>query len=186
MLEQEEESDSEGDEPDRDVDVERPAPGEVLDEEPAEDGTGGWAKDGGEHEDAADGDALLGWESAVEHGHADGCEQAATSPLQHPEGDQLLKAASLSAEGRRADEEGKCDEEDAFGAEAIAQPTRRRDEDRQADEIGDNNRLGHHGRDVKLASQCDEGYIDDRRVERVHEHRGDIDGSDDVTLVSPA
>src|SRR3954471_5317436 len=133
MLQQEEESDGEGNEPDRDVDVERPAPGEVLDEEPAEDGTGGWAKDGGKHENAADGDALLRWEGAVEHGHADGCEQSAASPLQHPEGDQLLESASLSTEGRGADKEGKCDKEDAFGAEAIAQPTRGRDENRQAD-----------------------------------------------------
>src|SRR5215212_5123797 len=102
------------------------------------------------------------------------------------EGDELLQGASLSAEGRGADKEGKCDEEDAFGAEAIAQPTRSRDEDSQADEIGDNDRLCHHGRDVELASQRDEGYINDRRVERVHQHGGDIDSSDDVPLVSQA
>src|SRR5215212_5154541 len=94
------------------------------------------------------------------------------------EGDELLQGASLSAEGRGADKEGECDEEDAFGAEAIAQPTRSRDEDSEAYEIGDNDSLGHHGRDIELASQRDERHIDNRRVKRVHEHGGDIDGSD--------
>ncbi len=81
MFAQEEDPDGEGNEPNRDVDVERPAPGEALDQEPTEDGTGCWTKDRGEHEDAPDGDALLWWESTVEHGHPDWGEQPATGPL---------------------------------------------------------------------------------------------------------
>jgi hypothetical protein len=87
MLAQEEEPDGEGDEPDGDVDVERPPPGETLDQEPAEDGSGGRTKDRGEHQDAPNRDALLRWEGPVEHGHADGGEQPAAGPLEHPEGD---------------------------------------------------------------------------------------------------
>jgi hypothetical protein len=92
----------------------------------------------------------LRWEGAVEQSHADRCERPAASPLQHPEGNQLLQAASLSAEGRGADQEGQRGEEDTLGAEAVAQPITSRDEDRQPDEISANNRLGHPGRDMEL------------------------------------
>src|SRR5688572_29375584 len=86
MLAQEEDPNGEGDEPNGDVDVERPAPGEALDQEPTEDRTGSWTENRGEHQDAPDGDALLRREGAVEHGHADWGEQPTASPLQHPEG----------------------------------------------------------------------------------------------------
>jgi hypothetical protein len=39
---------------------------------------------------------------------------------------------------------------------------------------------------MKLASERDEGHVDDRRIERVHEHCGDIDGGDDVALINTA
>ena len=172
-----------GDQPDGNVDVEGPAPGQTLDQQPTEDGTGGRPENRGEHEDATDCDALPGREGAVEHRHADGREHPAAGALQHPKCHQLLQALCLPAERRGGDEEGEGGEEDPFRAEAIAQPAGRGDEDGQADEIADDHRLRGDGGHVELAAERRQRHVDDRRVEGVHQHRGDVDRRHDVALI---
>ncbi len=141
MLTQEEEAERQRGKADGDIDVEGPAPREPLDQEAAQDRPRGGAEDEREHEDARYPHSLLRREGAVEHGHPDGSEQPTACPLEDPKGDQLVQTLGEAAECGGPGEDRERDEEDALGAEPVAQPAGGGDEGSQADEVADHYRL---------------------------------------------
>ena len=81
----------------------------------------------------------------------------------------MFWATPQSAEPTREDDDGG--QEDPLAAEAVSQPSRRRDEDGQAHQIGDHDAVDGGGGDVEVAADGGERDVHDRDVHDVHEHR---------------
>ncbi len=110
------------DDPDRDVDVEDPAPARVVDDQPAE----RRAEDRRQHrrdgDDAHHTPHPLGPGRGREHQLADRQEHAAAEPLQDPEADQLGRRGREAAEHRAGREEDEREDVDVLGAETARSP----------------------------------------------------------------
>ena len=94
-------------------------------------------------------------------------------------GHVLRQPAQDGAQGE--DDDGA--EQHSLAAEAVPQPSRRGDEDRQADQVGDDDAV-HGGRgDVEVAADGRQCHVDDRDVHDVHEHRRHEHGAHGDLLV---
>ena len=126
---------------------------------------------GGHGEDAGGADTLGRREDPVEHRHADRRHHAAAGALDHPEHDELGHVLRQAAEHRSESEDDDGDEKHPLAAEAVAEPARRGDEDRQAHQIGDDDAVHRGWRNVEVTADRGQGHVDDRDVHDVHEHR---------------
>ena len=100
----------------RDVHVENPAPGEPMDDRPAEDRTGQAGKPPDRAEDPLDPGSLVHVEEVAHDGHGDGLDGAGTQPLDRPEEDERVHAAGVTAEEGAAQEKGDSDEHHRLAA----------------------------------------------------------------------
>ncbi len=151
--------DDERDDADRQVDVEHPAPAEVLGEEPAEEG----AQHARDAEDGAEEalvlSALARGDQVADDRHRQHHEAAAAQPLERPEADELRHVLGDPAEGRADQEDHDRGLEELLAAVLVAELAPERGRGRGGQQIG-----GHHPRQVVEPAQL----ADDRR-----ERRGD-------------
>ena len=121
----------------------------------------------------------------VEHRHADRREHAATRPLEHAKEHQLEHRLRQAAERRREGEQRDREHERSLGAEAIADPARRRDPHRQAHQVADDDPVGCGCADGEAARDRGQRDVDDGHVHDRHEHRDDVDRPDDLLGAQP-
>ena len=119
-------------------------------------------------------------ERPVQHRHPDRGQHAAADSLQHSEGDQLEDRLGEAAEDRCGGEQGDRGQEGALGAGTVADPARRRDPDRQADEVADHHAVGRRRADTEAPRHRGKRDVDDRRIHDRHEHGDDIDRAHDL------
>ncbi len=104
--------DDEGQDADGDVDVEDPAPRQMVDEE----APGQRSADAGEGEDPAEvalvATAFAGAHDVADDGHGQGHESAAAESLDGPEGDELVHVPGQARQGRADQEDDDGDLED--------------------------------------------------------------------------
>ncbi len=134
VLPQEQETKDKGEDPDGEVRVEDPAPRQLGDEDAAQHRTERRGQGGGDDQDAGCPDPLLGGKGAVQHRHADRGEHSAAHTLEDAVDDELGQVVGLPAQHGGRGEDGDGRQQDALRAEAVAQPPRCRNEDRQAHE----------------------------------------------------
>ncbi len=160
-----------GQDAERQVDEEHPAPRIILGQPAAE----GRAHDRPEHHAHAPDRhrrAAPGRRIGVEHHRlAERHQRGAEHALQQAEGDHLLDALRDPAQHRGDGEAGGADDEQLLAADARRQPAERRGHDRRGDDIG-----GQHPVDLILGGRqrplhVGQGDIGDRRVERLHDGR---------------
>ncbi len=96
---EEQQAEQGGGDADGQVDVEHPAPGEPVDQDPAEDRCHGRGDLLREDHQPGGADTLLGGEGTEQHRPADGHQQPAGAALERPVGDQLAEAVGRSAQG---------------------------------------------------------------------------------------
>ena len=183
LSRQEQDAEDHGGDPDRHVDVEHPAPGQVGNEQTANHGTQRRRQRGRHDHDAGGAHPLGRRKRPVQHGHAHRHHQPAAGALDDPEEDQLAEAAGRPAQGGCPGEQHDRDQQHPPAAETVAQPPGRRNENRQADQIGDGHGGHGVGPDVELAPDRRQGHVDDRHVHDVHEHRRHEDRADGHLLV---
>ncbi len=161
---QDEGDDGEGDQAEGDVDVEAPAPGEVVGEVAAEQRPG----DGGETEGGADqahvAAALPGRHDVGDDRlHADH-EAARADALERAEGDQLVHRTRPAGERGADDEDGDGELEDALAAGEVAELAVERQADGGGEQIG-GDRPGHPVQAVQFADDLRQRGRDDHLVE---------------------
>ena len=118
----------EGDDPERQVDVEDPAPAEVAREEAAEQrpGDAGEAEHGAEQARVAA--ALARRHDVADRGLRADHQPAAAEALQRAEGDQLVEALALAAQRRADQEHDQAGLQDDLAPVHVAElPVQRRD-----------------------------------------------------------
>ena len=184
-LAQEDRAEGERGRADRQVDVEHPAPGQLGDEQPAEDRAERGGKRGGHGEDRRGLDPFVRREHAVQHRHPDRGEHAAGRALQDPEHDQLAEAGCQPAQRGGGGEQRDRGEHYPLAAVPVAEPAGRRDGDRQAHQEGDRDAVHGGGAHPEVTADGRQRDVDDRRVQDAHEHRGDEDGADRYLLADP-
>ena len=184
-LAQEDRAEGERGRSDRQVDVEHPAPGQLGDEQTAEDRTERGRKRGGHGEYRRGLDPLVRREHAVQHRHPDRGEHAAAGALQDPERDQLVEAGRQPAQRRSSGKQRDRGQQNPLAAVPVTEPAGRRDGDRQAHQEGDDDAV-HGGRaHPEVTADGRQRDVDDRRVQDGHEHRGDEDDADRYLLADP-
>jgi hypothetical protein len=67
-------------------------------------------------------DPILRRVDAIEHRHADGCEQTATDALEDPEDNQLVETRRQATRRRGRGEHDDRPKEDALAAQTVAEP----------------------------------------------------------------
>ena len=157
------------DQGERDVDVEGPAPGELVGEEPSEQGP----EHGGDAEDRAECSLVttaLAQRDDVGDQRRGGDRQATrTDPLDGPGPDQPLHAAGQAAQCGSDDEDGDAGLEDELASEQVAELAGDGRGDRLRQQVG-----RHHPRDMVAAAEvADDGRQrrrDDRAVEGREQH----------------
>jgi hypothetical protein len=170
--------DRERDDPDRQVDVEDPAPAERVGEEPAQQRAG----HAGHAEDGPEGALVL---APLAGGHDVGHDRlgqhhqaAAAQALQRPERDQLAHALGQAAQ-RRADQENHDRRlEQALAAVLVAELPPQRRRGRRGQQVGGD----HPGQMAEAAQIADDGGqrgSDDGLVERGEQDREHQRGVDD-------
>ena len=169
-------------ESDRDVDPERPSPGEVIGEEPAEQR----ANDGGDSEHRAE-RALIAASFAqrddlADHGHRRDHHRAAADALQCSRSDQHRHRSGQSAEHGTGQEEQDRDLEDRLAAEQVAELTDDSGDDRRGQQI-----TGHHPRLVagspEICDHCRQRGGHDRLVQGGQQHAEQHRNEDDVAAL---
>ena len=166
-----------GDRPDRDVHVEDPAPGEVVDEEAAEQ----WADHGRDAEHGAEVAlvlaALARWDHIADHGEGHDDQTARSQALHGPKADQLGHVLAEAAERGADQEDHDRGLEHELAAVEIAELAVERAGDRGAEQIrGDDPR--EVGDAAEVADDGRQRGRDDRLVERgeqQHEHQREED-----------
>ena len=150
----------ERDRAEREVDVEDPPPGEVVDEEAAEQRPG----DGRDPENASEhalvAAALARRDEVADYGQRHHHQAAAAEPLHEAEGDQLRHALRQPAQNRADQEKDERDLQDRFAPVEIAQLAVQRPDHRRRQQVG-----GHYPGEVLQAAQV----ADDRRERRRHD-----------------
>ena len=161
--------DGERDDPERQVDVEDPAPAGVVDDEPADQR----ARDAGEAEHRAEvarvaaplprGDDIGDDRLRADH------QPAATDALQGPERDELPHVLRQPAQGRADQEHHDREQEDLLAAVEVAELAVDRRRDGRGQQVG-----RHHprqlGEPAQLADDRRQRRRDDRLVERGQHH----------------
>ena len=166
------------DDPERDVDQEHPAPGERLGQHAAEDRRGAGPDQDRQDQGARDPGPLLGRVGAVEHRGAGRGQQAAADALQGARGDQLGQRLGEPAERRGDGEEREREDEGPLGPEPVADPARRRDHDRQRQQVGDHRPLHVGQRHPERFRQRRQRDVDDLHVDPRHEDRRHVGDRD--------
>ena len=123
-----------------------------------------------------------GREDAVEHGHADGSHHSAARPLNDPEGHELADVLGQTAQPGPHGEHHDGDQEHPFPTEVVTEPPRRRDEDGQAHQVGDDDAVDGGRGDREVAADRGQGDVHDRDVHDAHEHGRDEHGADGELL----
>ena len=164
--------------PDRQVDEEDPAPGEVVDEPAAEDR----AEDRPEQHRHADdrhhaADAVRAG-GLREDRHAERHQHAAAEALQDAEGDQRARPPGEAGEHRAADEEGDRDHVQALGAEAVGGPAGERDHGGERQRVAGRRPTGSSTATCRTRARAcdrdvDDGHVEDRHDRAEHDDRGD-------------
>ncbi len=170
----------------RNVDIEDQAPGQVGHQKAAEHGAERRCESRRKGEHGGETDTSLRPEGAQQHGHADRREHAAARPLQHPEQDELAEARGHPTQRRRDREDRDGRQQRPLAAEPVAEPPRCRNEDSQADQVGDRHHVDRRGLDRKGPADGREGHIDDGGVHRAEENGGNVDDSDRRLLADGA
>ncbi len=169
--------DGHGDQAEGHVDVEAPAPGEVVGEVAAEQRAGDRGESEGGADQAHEAAALAGRDDVRDDRlHADH-QAARADALDRAEGDQLVHG--LGAAGQRgADDEDQDGElEDALAAEEVAELAVDRQADGGGEQVG-GDRPGHLVQAVQLADDLRQRRGDDhllQRGEQQREHESDED-----------
>jgi hypothetical protein len=167
-----------GQDADREVDEEDPAPGVVVGDPPAE----GRAEDR-RHDDAhgkrRHGRAPPGGLEALHEDRLrDRLEGPAAQPLEDPRHDQHAEAGGPSAEGGGQREEARADHQDALASEPVAEPGGDGEDRRVGQEVAREHPGGLLGRRREAAADVRQGHRDDGGVEHLHEgaeHHGERD-----------
>lgn len=162
--------DGHGDQPEWDVDVEAPAPGEVVGEVAAQQGAGDRGQAEGGADQAHEPAALAGRHDVRDDRlHAD--HQAARADTLHrAEGDQLVHGLGPAGERRADDEDQDRELEDAFAAEEVAELAVDRQADGGGEQVG-GDRPGHLVQAVQLADDLRQRGGDDHLLERGEQQR---------------
>ena len=154
---------------DRQVDVERPAPAEVVDEKAAEH-RAAYARHRESHSLIAHPATELASRNDVcRHRHRHRAEAAAAEPLNEARSQQLVHRLGDPAGHRSDDEENHRAEQDALAAELVAELAVQRHDDDLSQQI----RRGHprHPREsAQILGDGGQRRGDDRAVERGHHH----------------
>jgi hypothetical protein len=150
----------ERDRPEREVDVEDPAPGEVVDEEAAEQRTGDDRDSEHRSEQALVAAAVARCDEVANDGHRHHDQAPAAEALHGAEGDQLRHALRHSAESRADEEDHERDLQHAFAPVEIAELAVQRPDYRRGEQVG-----GHDPGQVLQSSEV----ADDRRERRRHD-----------------
>ena len=174
------EADGNREDADRNIDVEDPAPAEIV----GEVATDGRSDDGGEAEDPAE-DALqlgtLRGRVEVTDGGEDAREEDPSEhALQGTEADELGHVLGLSAQCGRQDEADHAAQEERLSAEEVAELARDRGQRRRAHEVAGRD-PGVEVEPVQLRDDPRQRGSDDRLIERGKEQReADTDGGEDA------
>ena len=169
----------EGERADRHVDIEDPAPGDVVGQ-PAADHRA-------EHRPDHDGDAeqrhrraaLLDVVHVEQEALRKRHERRAEQALHQTERDDLAQRLRDAAKDGRDDETGDGGQEHALAAEAIGEEAGRRRHDRRGDDIGGQHPVDLVGARRDAALDIGQRDIGDGRVQRLHDHRKDHAGGDE-------
>ncbi len=163
---------------DRQVDVEHPAPGEIVGQPAAQHGAEDRSQD---HRGAPQGhdlSDLLGREE-IEHDrlrHRD--QRRAEQPLEQAEDHDLAQAVGDAAQHRGDGEAADGDHQQLLSADAAREPSGQRRHDRRGDQVGGEHPGDLVGRGADRPLDVRQGDVGDGRVERVHhrrQHHGDGD-----------
>jgi hypothetical protein len=167
----------------RDVDEEDPTPRRVRGDDATEHRAERRPEHARDREHRGRPGALARWERAVEHRLADRHHHPAADALRDPERDQLTDRLRQPAERGAEREDRERGEEHPLGADAVTDPTRRRDPHRQAEQVGRDHPLETGVGGVELVLDGRERHVDDRGVEHVHEDaHHERDGDDALVL----
>jgi hypothetical protein len=154
---------------DRNVHDEDPLPGRAVDDDAADDRPEDRPEQDrhSHHRERASDAPRAG---ALRHQRkSDRDEHAAAEALQDTEGDQLARRRGQRTQRRAAGEQrDRCDP-GSLGAEALRDPARDRDHDRQRQQIARRDPLDGHERGGEIPRQGVQRYVDDRRVENRHD-----------------
>jgi hypothetical protein len=166
------------DRPDRDVDVEDPAPAEVVDDQAAE----RRPEDRREHhrhgDDAHHAPHPFRPGCLGEHQLADRQDHPAADALQDAEHDQLGARGRETTQRRPGSEDHDREQVHALGAETPRRPARDRDHGRERQQVAGHDPLNLADRGVQLAAERPQRDVDDRRVEDRHNRSEDHDAAD--------
>ena len=161
--------DQDGERADRHVDVEDPAPREVVDEEAAEQRPG----DRCDSEDGADqahvAPSLPRRDDVGDDRLRPDHQSSGADPLQCAEADQLAHRLREPGQHRSGEEDQDRREEERLAADHVAELAVHRSRDRRGEQVG-----GHHPREVvepaQVANDRRERGRNDRLIERGQEH----------------
>ncbi len=151
-----------------DVDQEHPLPGEVVQQQPADDGPDHRAERDRYGDQAHDPADPGGPGGARDHGHHDRVDHAAAEALDDAEGDQALRVPGEGAERRADQEDRKAQQPHAFGAEPDHGPAGQRNRQGDREQIAGGHPFDGGERRVELAAQRADPDVDDRRVQVGH------------------
>jgi hypothetical protein len=167
------------DDADRHVDVEDPAPRQVVDDQAADHRSEHRSHEHGHADDAHHAADALGAGRLGQQDHADRHDHAAADALHDAEGDQRGQVPGQAAEDRAGDEEDDRGQPHAAGAEALGGPAGERDDHGQGEQVAGGHPLHVIERGVEVDAQRLQGDVDDRGVEDRHDRADHDDGRDD-------
>jgi hypothetical protein len=166
-----------GDDPDRQVDVEDPAPRGVVDQEAADQRPGHAADPEDGTEDALVAAAVARRDDVADDRLREDDEPAAAEALHRAEGDELAHALGLAAQRRPDEEDDDRGLEDALATVEVAELAVERRRDRRGQQVaGDDPRelveAAELGRDSRQRGR-DDRPVERRQQDRQHERRED-------------
>ena len=172
----------EGQRADRHVDVEHPAPADVLGQ-PAADDRAEHRPDHHRnaeqrHRRAALFHAVDVEQDALRQRHQGGAEQA----LQQAEADDLRQRLREAAQHRGDHEAGDRGQQDALAAETVGEVARRRRHDGGRDDVGGQHPVDLVGAGRNAALDIGQRHVGDGRVQRLHDHGQDHAGGDGAAI----
>jgi len=163
--------------PDRNVDVEDPGPGEVRREHAAEQDADGSAAARRRSPDAERGVALATFpEDRHQEREARGREECAAETLETAEDDERSGRPGQAAERGAEGEERDAADEDAPAAEQVCEAPAEQEEAAEDDCVGGDHPLEARLGKAEIVLDRGQGDVHDRHVEHDHELRGDDQG----------
>src|SRR5207237_9735489 len=148
------------------VDVEAPAPGQVLRERAAEEKPDGGAAAGDGAEDAERLAPLPGLrERRRQCRQGSRSEQRAEDALEHARGEEPVEALGRAAERRDSREADGTDDEGALATEHVTEATAERQQAAEGKRVAGDDPLTLAVREVQRALRRGQGDVHDRRVE---------------------